>query len=73
VGATRTVASRPTASRSDESKIIDAQSACTNVPNGGVTVADALVALKNAAMAATDVRGIRRALLEVLAALDDDE
>jgi hypothetical protein len=48
-------------------------SACTNVPNRHLTVADALAALKSGAIAPIDARGLRRALPGVLAAIDDAE
>jgi hypothetical protein len=56
-----------------ESKVIGTQVRCTNVPKRPVTVADALAALKAAALAPNDARVIRRTLLEVLAALEDAE
>lgn len=54
-----------------ESKTIETQPDCTNVPKRQVTIADALVALRSAPIAPRDARGIRRVLLEVLAALDE--
>jgi hypothetical protein len=62
---------KPTASGGRESKRIEMQAACTNVPKPTITVADALAALRAAAIGQGDARTLRRALLEVLAAMDD--
>lgn len=51
--------------------MIETRAACTNVPNRPITVAEALAALKAAAIGPADARAVRRALLEVLAALDE--
>lgn len=61
------------ASRSDESKVIETQSACTNVPRPLITVADALAALQAAAVGKDQARMIRRALLAVAEALECEE
>jgi hypothetical protein len=54
-----------------ESKTIETQTACTNVPKPTFTVADALAALQTAAK--NDPRTVRRALLAALAALENDD
>jgi hypothetical protein len=58
-------------SRAIESKAIETQVACTNVPNASVTVAEAVAILRALALALGETRAIRRTLLELLAALDD--
>jgi hypothetical protein len=56
-----------------ESKTIETQTACTNVPNASITVAEALAVLQAAALRTDQARTIRRALLAVLAALETEE
>lgn len=53
--------------------MIETQAACTNVPNHKITVAEALATLRAATTEQGDARMIRRALLEVLASLEEDE
>ena len=60
-------------SRPPESKTIETQSACTNVPNASITVAEALSVLGAAALRTDQARTIRRALLALLAALETEE
>jgi hypothetical protein len=60
-------------SESPESKTIETQPACTNVPNASITVAEALAVLQAAALRTDQARTIRRALLAALAALDSEE
>jgi len=69
----KTAVSRPPARSADESKRIETQSACTNVPKPRVTVGDALAVLQTAAKRQGDARQLRRAVLEVLTAIDDPE
>jgi hypothetical protein len=57
----------------DEPKRIETQLGCTNVPKPTITVADALAALRVAVAGQGDTRMIRRALLETLAAITDDQ
>ncbi len=73
VAATKIVMSSPVANRSHEPKTIETQAACTNVPNRGATIADAIALLRSLTTEQRNARGIRRALLELLAAIDDDE
>jgi hypothetical protein len=53
--------------------MIETQPARTNVPNHNVTVAEALAVLRLAITKQGDARWIRRALLEVLASLEEHE
>jgi hypothetical protein len=73
VSATAGTALKPPTIREDERKVVGAQSACTNVPRPTLTVADALAALRAAVAGQGDTRTIRRALLEALAAINDDD
>jgi hypothetical protein len=59
--------------RAPEPNAIEANVACTNVPNPQITVSDALVALQAAAVRKEHAHTIRRALLAILAALEPDE
>lgn len=73
VAATGTATSRPHANGGHESKEIETKVAYTDVPNRKITVAEALAALRLATTEHGDARMIRRALLEVLAAMEHDD
>jgi len=55
-----------------ESKTIQAQSVCTNVPKPAITVGEALAVLRIQTKRKTNAKVLRRTLLELLAAIDDD-
>jgi hypothetical protein len=73
VAATERAALRQGSSLASASKSIETWFPCTNVPKPSLTVGEVLAALKAAAVTAGDARAIRRALLEVLAGLDEAE
>jgi hypothetical protein len=56
-----------------ESKTIETQTACTNVPNASIAVAEALAVLRAASLCTDQARTIRRALIGLLAALKTEE